>query len=208
MSTLFFAAAIVGALFACETVENVKSKDEYGILQVVEYESRRSPISVVEIIEKNGYWVAGFRAVSGDRNVWVLLNARYSPYYKQVPEGPFKVSKQEDYIARPRIIGKPETERACVRSAATLRDRGITVTETSRGSALRCEKDPDRTVTVGSIRETPSRMMTFYDPSDCLRQMVIIDRTHAENTVPWVRLFLISNLVKPSFLHEAARIPC
>jgi len=107
MSTLFCAAAMVGAVFGCEAVENVKSKDEYGILQVIEYEQRGSSVSVVEIVEKNGYWAAGFRAGSGDGNVWVLLNARYSPYYKQVPEGPFKVSQQSiDAVRRTLHVSK------------------------------------------------------------------------------------------------------
>src|SRR5215510_674046 len=138
MSTLFFAAAIVGALFACETVENVKSKDEYGILQVVEYENRRSPISGVEIVEKNGYWVAGFRAVSGDGNVWVLLNARYSPYYKQVPEEPFKVSQQSlDAVRRTLHVSKEVLE--------VLESRTSSESSRSEFEAVRCPRPLPRT---------------------------------------------------------------
>lgn|SRR5262249_28718424 len=111
MSTLFCAAAMVSAVLGCKTVEDVKSKDEYGILQVIEYEHRSSSISGVEIVEKNGYWVAGFRAVSGDGNVWVPLNARYSPYYKQVPEEPFKVSQQSlDAVRRTLHVSKEVLE--------------------------------------------------------------------------------------------------
>jgi hypothetical protein len=106
MITLLF-AVIMAALLGCEGVENTMSKEEYGVLQVVEYEHRQTPVSGVEVIEKNGYLVAGFRPDGVDENVWVLLNARYVPYYKQMPDTSFKVSRETlDTIRRTRGVRK------------------------------------------------------------------------------------------------------
>ena len=102
-----FCVAVVGAVLGCESVESAKSKEEYSVLQVVEYEHRRTPVAGVEVVEKSGYLVAGFRADDRDENVWVLLNARHAPYYKQVPEASFKVSQQAlDVVRRTRGVSK------------------------------------------------------------------------------------------------------
>src|SRR5262245_48099153 len=88
-------AVVVGVLLACDGWQNVKSKEEYGVLQRVEYEHRSRPVSGMEVVEKDGHIVAGFRADGRDQNVWVLLNPRYSPHFKQVPESPFRISQED-----------------------------------------------------------------------------------------------------------------
>src|SRR5262245_16358023 len=83
-------------LIATQGCDEIQSKNEYGTLQVVEYDHRQTPIAIVEIVEKDGYWLAGFPAAGGERpNVWVLLNPGWRPHYKQMPpDAPFKVSRQ------------------------------------------------------------------------------------------------------------------
>jgi hypothetical protein len=106
MITLLFAVTMA-ALLGCEAVEDTMSKGEYSVLQVVEYEHRQTPVSGVQVIEKNGYLVAGFRPDGANENVWVLLNARHEPYYKQMPDTPFKVSKETlDTIRRTPGVSK------------------------------------------------------------------------------------------------------
>lgn len=100
ISTLICCTAMVGSFAGCENVENAKSKEEYSILQVVEYEHRDMPISTVEIVERSGYSLAGFQAENKNKNVWVLLNPRYPPYFKQVPDSTFNVSRQALEIIR------------------------------------------------------------------------------------------------------------
>jgi hypothetical protein len=97
---LLFSVAIWCAMLGCANVDDVKSKEEYSVLQVVEYDHRPTPVVGVEIIKKDGYLVAGFRSEGGNENVWVLLNARYPPYYKQVPAATFKVSQRALDVVR------------------------------------------------------------------------------------------------------------
>ena len=68
------------------------SKSEYGALQGIEQEERSNFISDVKIIKRNGYVFAGFPTDDGQRNTWVLLNAKYSPYYKQMPAARFSIT--------------------------------------------------------------------------------------------------------------------
>ncbi len=68
------------------------SKLEYGALQGIEYEERNNPISGAKIIKKDGYVFAGFSIDDGQGNTWVLLNAKYSPYYKQMPAARFSIT--------------------------------------------------------------------------------------------------------------------
>jgi hypothetical protein len=79
----------------CESYETQKSKEEYAILQGLEFEHRGTPVSNVEIISRNGYTAAGFRAEGRDQNVWVMLNPRYPPRFKQVPDVAFKVTAED-----------------------------------------------------------------------------------------------------------------
>lgn len=61
------------------------SKNEYSILQ--ELESARRGIALespIEIIESKGYWCAGLASINRKEKVWIMLNAKYPPYYKQV----------------------------------------------------------------------------------------------------------------------------
>jgi hypothetical protein len=88
-------AAMVGVLLGCGSWQDVKSKEEYGLLQRVEYEHRGRPVSGMEVIQKNGYVVAGFQAAGREQNVWILLNPRYSPQFKQVPEAPFLITQED-----------------------------------------------------------------------------------------------------------------
>ena len=68
------------------------SKSEYGALQGIEHEERSNPISDLKIIKRNGSVFAGFPIDGGSGNTWVLLNAKYSPYYKQMPAAQFSIT--------------------------------------------------------------------------------------------------------------------
>lgn len=71
------------------------SKTEYAVLQNVEYDNRDLIISNVVIQEYNNYVVAGFRAENKKENVWVLLNSKSSPFYKQIPQSRFSLTTTE-----------------------------------------------------------------------------------------------------------------
>lgn len=89
----FLTLTVLCLLVSCTIFEG--NKEEYGILQGVEYAERNSTISKVEIRRQNSYMLAGFRATSGKVNTWVLLNAKHSPYYKQIPQVQFALTHAE-----------------------------------------------------------------------------------------------------------------
>jgi hypothetical protein len=69
------------------------SKAEYSVLQLVEERERNSSIPDVTFRVVNGYTVAGFPADGHKGNVWILLHPKHSPYYKQVPQLQFTISR-------------------------------------------------------------------------------------------------------------------
>ncbi len=80
---------------SCFGCNETNSKAEYALLQSIEFENRSISISNVVIKEYNKHWVAGFRADNKKDNVWVLLDAAYSPFYKQIPQSRFSLTKEE-----------------------------------------------------------------------------------------------------------------
>jgi hypothetical protein len=71
---------------------DISTKSEYAVLQQVEYENRQNIISDVQIKIIGRYVVAGFRADNGRNNVWILLNVKHPPYYKQIPQNRFSIT--------------------------------------------------------------------------------------------------------------------
>jgi hypothetical protein len=90
-----FAAVTVGCLMAAFawmayhfifTNEELASKKEWSILQGVEWQQRDKQKDQSEIVVANGYSIIGVPA--GDRRkVWIMLNPRNPPFYKQLPDG-------------------------------------------------------------------------------------------------------------------------
>ena len=85
---LFFSLLISGC-------DEIGSKSEYSILQNIELQNRQNIISKVELKTSGEYTVAGFRADNDKKNVWILLNAKYAPYYKQIPQNRFSLTAEE-----------------------------------------------------------------------------------------------------------------
>jgi hypothetical protein len=74
---------------------DISTKSEYAVLQQIEYNHRQINISDVQIKMIGNYTVAGFRADNGKNNVWILLNAKHAPYYKQIPQDRFSLTAVE-----------------------------------------------------------------------------------------------------------------
>ena len=83
--------AIFTCLFsACESAgpESLGSKEEYGILKALKATQTETMLDPkLEIVESKDYWCAGFPSIDRKAKVWVMLNAKHSPYYKQVGGG-------------------------------------------------------------------------------------------------------------------------
>jgi len=50
---------------------------------------------MIKIICKKKYFLAGFPSIDGGGNVWILLNPKYAPYYKQIPEVEFSITTDD-----------------------------------------------------------------------------------------------------------------
>jgi hypothetical protein len=80
---------LLSMIFGCSG--ELASKPEWSALQAVEQEYRGKPFTEPEILEIHGHHVLGVQGNDGQR-IWILLNPQASPFYKQMPQGPFELS--------------------------------------------------------------------------------------------------------------------
>lgn len=69
------------------------SKPEWSILQSVEQEYRDQTFKTPGVLRKQGYKLLGVQGREG-RHVWILLNPKSSPFYKQMPQGPYDIDSE------------------------------------------------------------------------------------------------------------------
>jgi hypothetical protein len=95
MDKILLGFVLCFASFIILCCDDFGNKSEYSILQEIEYSQRNLMVSKIEFKEKNGYFIAGFKADNANKNVWVLLNPKYPPYYKQMPQDRFSLTSSE-----------------------------------------------------------------------------------------------------------------
>lgn len=89
-------ASWLASLSGCsnpEARETPGEKAEWSVLQTIEFENRATPIGEPVLSVVSGHEVLGVRSIKGE-NVWVLLKPAAPPFYKQVPQGNYEVSKE------------------------------------------------------------------------------------------------------------------
>lgn len=75
--------------------ESVGSKAEGAMLQAIEAQYRDTPLSAdTQIFTKHGYSFLCVRSEKGHR-IWIMLNPKYPPYYKQLPLENFSMTFEE-----------------------------------------------------------------------------------------------------------------
>ncbi len=94
----FFLRFILSAVVAvtCIGCNEEGSKHEWSILQVVEFRHRDEPLTdnpKVELYEE--YCAVGFKSKSKKERIWVLMNPKYSPMLKKMPNEPLSVTTEE-----------------------------------------------------------------------------------------------------------------
>jgi len=91
----FIVLGVVGVFFSDE----LHSKHEWSVLQSVS--ARNELKRHVMVFHHEEYCVAGIRGINGD-DVWVLLNAKNQPIYKQIPtDGAYALTDADfEFIAR------------------------------------------------------------------------------------------------------------
>jgi hypothetical protein len=93
-------AVIVAAFYirvSC-TVDGRESpgdKHEWSILQSLEATHRDSAISDLEFSERDGYHILCVPRAGSGKRVWIMLDPRNPPFYKQLPHDGYSLSPQQ-----------------------------------------------------------------------------------------------------------------
>ena len=85
------------ALCACSAgtdgYESSGSKSEYSVMQAAEVKARRNLISTPTFRSQGEHILL---VVPNDRNtgnIWIMLRPQHPPFYKQIPKGSYKISR-------------------------------------------------------------------------------------------------------------------
>ena len=101
---LFMGLGFVGAVFvfcgwltyrAVFCGEELASLTEWSIIQAVAAQHKNQPGDKIEIVKLDDYSVVGIPVHDSRKEVWIMLNPRNPPYYKQSPTGDYKLSKDD-----------------------------------------------------------------------------------------------------------------
>lgn len=79
-------------VFICSCSPELESKLEWSTLQSVEQQRREKAGRDLEFVTMGKDVVVGIPVEDDREKVWVLLNPRHPPYYKQVPKGNYSLS--------------------------------------------------------------------------------------------------------------------
>lgn len=108
----------LAVLFGCSA--ELASKPEWSALQAIEQEYRDKPFTKPEILEIQDQRVLGVQGKNSQR-IWILLNPKASPFYKQIPQGPFELS--HDLFTQIKTSGHAsETVLECLASHVPISD--------------------------------------------------------------------------------------
>lgn len=93
-------------------------RHEWSLLQVVEYE-QRDVVSLdrVTVSLREEYCIVGLRVAGGQSRAWVLMNPRYPPFLKKVPDMEVTMAPSEVASLPAACRPHPEVHRALVRGA-------------------------------------------------------------------------------------------
>jgi len=76
---------VVASVF---TSSELRAKPEWSELQAWEWEWRdKSIVSFPFLQQRDGYYAACVLSTDGKQKLWILLNPRVEPFYKQMPGG-------------------------------------------------------------------------------------------------------------------------
>ena len=91
-AVLFVSCAFV--LLGCSNdPESPQAKREWSIIQAAEAQNAAKPITQLELVGKEEFHLACLPWKG--RRIWVLLNARATPFYKQMPLENFTLSEED-----------------------------------------------------------------------------------------------------------------
>jgi hypothetical protein len=109
-------AMVGGLLSGCcgsHDPESPASKHEISVLDAVCAQHEKTPVHGIEFVESDGYRLVCF-PLNGQR-IWVMLNPKTEPYYKQIPQGNYSITKADFEAVTKSGDGAP-TVLACLES--------------------------------------------------------------------------------------------
>ena|SRR3984893_2543320 len=88
-----FVASFFSLVCCRDDPESPAAKHEWSVLESVGARYTSPKDGAIQTLEEDGYHFAGVE--SEGRLVWVMLNPKISPFYKQTPKGNYKLSSQQ-----------------------------------------------------------------------------------------------------------------
>ncbi len=75
--------------------EELASKVEWSVVQAVEAQHEDKHSGKIEIVKLDEYSVVGIPVPDARKEIWIMLNPRNPPFYKQLPQGSYALSKED-----------------------------------------------------------------------------------------------------------------
>jgi hypothetical protein len=96
MASFSRSIALIAILLAsCSGPESAGNKSEWSVLQGIEYDHRNGQLSSPMVPVISGYRVVGLPKSNGPGVVWVILNPKNKPLYKQLPQDSYHLSASQ-----------------------------------------------------------------------------------------------------------------
>jgi len=75
--------------------EELASKQEWSIVQAVASQDGDKAADKIELVKIDEYSLVGIPVHNARKEIWIMLNPRNPPYYKQLPKGSYTISNEE-----------------------------------------------------------------------------------------------------------------
>jgi hypothetical protein len=75
--------------------EELASKPEWSVVQAVASQDRDKPGGEIEFVKIAEYSLVGIPVHDSRKEIWIMLNPRNPPYYKQIPKGSYTLTKED-----------------------------------------------------------------------------------------------------------------
>jgi hypothetical protein len=75
--------------------EGGTDKREWSILQANELKTRDKAIKSIEFLQSNHYNLVCVPSDKSGRRIWIMMDAKSPPFYKQIPDGNYSLTKEE-----------------------------------------------------------------------------------------------------------------
>jgi hypothetical protein len=92
LTRLTITAITASMLVGCD---GFKEKEEWNFLQRLESNNRGNPLSRLTFHSEKELHAVGCWSKESSTNIWILLNPSTPPFYKQIPQVMFTLSKDE-----------------------------------------------------------------------------------------------------------------